>query len=64
MFDSFDKIGYDKFDDMKISTLIIQIIISFLSLFLVWGYWHERNTKLKEREEKEKNTYNFRDFDR
>lgn len=60
IFDSFDKIGYDKFENIKVSTLIIQVIISFLSLFLVWGYWHERNAKLKERE-KEKDAYNFRD---
>jgi uncharacterized membrane protein len=59
LFDSFNKIGYDKFDNMKISTLIIQIIISFLSLFLVLGHHYERSKKLKERK-KEGESYDFR----
>ena len=49
IFDSLNKFGYQKFGYVKVSTLVIQVFISFLSLFLVWEHYDERNKKLKER---------------
>ena len=52
IFDSLNKFGYQKFGYIKVSTLVIQVFISFLSLFLVWEHYYERNKKLKERKRK------------
>ncbi len=52
IFDSLNKFGYQKFGYVKVSTLVIQVFISFLSLFLVWEHYYERNKKLKERKRK------------
>lgn len=50
--DGLDRIGYTRFDNLKATTLVIQVFIGFLSLFFVWGYHYERNSKLKERQGK------------
>jgi Ni,Fe-hydrogenase I cytochrome b subunit len=43
IFDGFYRLGHYKFGYVKITTLVIQVFISFLSLLLVWSYHHEQN---------------------
>jgi len=43
IFDGFYRLGHYKFGYIKITTLVIQVFISFLSLLLIWSYHHEQN---------------------
>lgn len=62
IFDSLHKIGYPKFGYVKVSTLVVQLCVSFLSLFLVWGHNYERDKKLKERKSVDTKKQDFPDF--
>jgi hypothetical protein len=50
IFDSLYRIGYYKFGHIKVTTLVVQVIISFLSLLLIWGVHYERSAHIKEGE--------------
>jgi hypothetical protein len=49
IFDGFYRLGHYKFGYIKITTLVIQVFISFLSLLLV-SYHHEQNGHIAKRE--------------